>query len=148
MIARGSPCQATSWRHSRSRLIHSSSQRSAHSAGTLVAGASLIAALGDLASSRSIVATSGWHHSSDVVRRPVGRRSGSMCQASMPSKSKSATSIVRYDGAGVERREVGDDYGIEIDADARIAAVFARVASRVAADAAAEVGDDRASRGR
>lgn len=88
------PCQAISWRHSRSRLIHSSSQRADQLVGTSLAGASLIAALRTWVSRLSMVAMFGSHHSSEVVRRPAGRRSGSMWKAEMEFKSKVAMSVV------------------------------------------------------
>ena len=48
------------------------------------------------------------------------RRSGSMCQASTPSKSITVTSVCTNSRRGVDRGEVGHD-GIEIDADGRSA---------------------------
>ena len=85
-----SPCQATSCRHSRSRLIHSSSQRSAHCSGRSSPapasrrhGARVSAGV---RLSRDLAHTI----SSDVVRRPAGRRSGSMWNAATPARSNSS----------------------------------------------------------
>ena len=90
-------------------------------------------------SSRSIVARFGWQHSSDVVRWPVGRRSGSMCQAAMPSRSKSATSIVRTAAPVLTAAK----WAAMGSRSTPMAEPLVCEREQVAADAAAEVGDDR-----
>ena len=73
----------------------------------------------------------------------LGRRSGSMCQAAMPSRSNSATSIVRTTAPVFMRGEVGRRLGRD---RRRWRSRCCGEGDQVAADAAAEVGDPRGSR--